>query len=58
MDEHERILESDNRLGSELRLVGPSASPECKDALSHPELWRPWRGKKPRTTLPGGAPRL
>jgi hypothetical protein len=58
MDEHERILESDNRLGSELRLVGPSASPECEDAQSHPELWRPWRGKKPRTTLPGGAPRL
>jgi len=58
MDEHERILESDNHSGAGLRLVGPASSPACSDALDHPALYHPWRGKKPRPNLPGEAPRL
>jgi hypothetical protein len=58
MDEHERILESDNRSGTGLRLVGPSSSPACGDALDHAELYRPWRGKTARTSLPGEVPGL
>jgi len=58
MDEHERILESDSMAGSVPRLVGTSAAPACDDALVQPELWRPWRGKKPRESLPGDGKRL
>jgi hypothetical protein len=58
MDEHERILESDNRSGAGLRLVGPSSSPSCSDALDHAALYRPWRGKAARTSLPGEVPGL
>ena len=58
MDEHERILESDNKLETGLRLVGAGHSPDCADALESPQLWRPWRGKKPREGLPGGAAHL
>lgn len=58
MDEHERILESANQLGGKLRLVGAAGAPDCADALLNPELWQPWRGKQPRTTLPGGSARL
>lgn len=58
MDEHERILESNAKAGGSLRLVGAAAAPACDDALVRPELWRPWRGKQPRTTLPGDDRRL
>jgi len=58
MDEHERILESANEAGSTLRLAGPALAPACDDALVHPEHWQPWRGKQPRTSLPGEQPRL
>lgn len=53
MDEHERILESSEQISGVPRLVGPMSAPSCDDALRHPEFWRPWRGKQPRTTLPG-----
>jgi len=58
MDEHERILESANKDGKTLRLAGAGAAPACDDALVHPEHWQPWRGKQPRTSLPGEQPRL
>lgn len=55
IDEHERILQSDARDASGLRLVGPGLSPACDDALVEPTRahWTPWRGKKPREALPG-----
>lgn len=58
IDEHERILESENMTQGKLRLVGPAHSPACEDALG-PESeqhWHPWQGKKPRNFLPGAAP--
>lgn len=55
IDEHENILETLNRAGAGLRLVGSPASPSCDDALSaaHRKEYKPWRGKKPRSGLPG-----
>lgn len=53
MDEHERILESDEQVAGAPRLVGPAGAPDCDDALVRTELWRPWRGKQPRAELPG-----
>lgn len=55
IDEHERILQSDARGDSELRLMGHGLSPACDDALAEPTraYWTPWRGKKPREALPG-----
>jgi hypothetical protein len=58
MDQHERILESDNKAGTTLRLVGPAAAPACTDILTNPTSWHPWRGKKPRTSLPGDTAHL
>lgn len=55
-DEHERILVTENLdpAGAPLRL-GPEQPPSCDDALATGTraAWRPWRGKKPRTHLPG-----
>lgn len=58
IDEHELILESENKAGGELRLVGVGKSPDCDDALREPSRaeYRPWRDKKPRPELPGDAP--
>lgn len=55
IDEHERILESDNRESGGLRLVGSEFSPSCDDALAEATggNWRPWEGKTARTNLPG-----
>lgn len=55
IDEHERILESDNRHAEGLRLVGASKAPDCNDALSSATSthWKPWRGKEARKGLPG-----
>lgn len=55
IDEHERILSAPSRDG--LR-HGPEHAPGCADALTEPteKEWRPWRGKKPRTELPGDRP--
>lgn len=65
IDEHERILESANLLqnvpgAQKLRLVGPGDAPECSDALDRTTAgnWKPWAGKKPRSTLPGAPARL
>lgn len=55
IDEHERILsaatDTDLRFGAEY-------PPACDDALAPAtrDDWRPWRGKKPRASLPGEAP--
>lgn len=58
LDEHEGILEDPNRTEGGLRLVGPARSPACDDALAPPtrERYVPWRGKKPRESLPGDRP--
>lgn len=55
IDEHETVLESDNRAENGLRLVGATQSPSCEDALAEPTRgeYRPWRGKLPRNALPG-----
>lgn len=56
LDEHERILETPNRRpDGTLRLLGPDRAPACDDALTGPfaSEWRPWRGKRPRSSLPG-----
>jgi hypothetical protein len=52
VDEHERILSA--RSDDETRF-GREHPPACDDALSPAtrDDWRPWRGKKPRTSLPG-----
>ncbi len=61
IDEHERILESDNGAAAghtepdRLRLIGAERTPRCNDALA-PETqkeWRVWRNKAPRRSLPG-----
>jgi hypothetical protein len=61
IDEHERILESDNRGDGDpagpksLRLLGAERAPTCDDALAPPTQneWRVWRNKAPRHSLPG-----
>ncbi|HEX6765755.1 MAG TPA: hypothetical protein VF103_09770 [Polyangiaceae bacterium] len=52
IDEHERILSAP---ASPTVRTGREHAPRCDDALSHPTVndWRPWRGKKPRSELPG-----
>jgi hypothetical protein len=53
IDEHERILSAPS--GQRLR-NGTEHPPPCDDALAPAtrDAWVAWRGKKPRTTLPGG----
>jgi hypothetical protein len=55
IDEHERILSAAS--DRELRF-GAEHPPACDDALADAtrDDWRPWRGKKPRASLPGQAP--
>ncbi|MBX3126465.1 MAG: hypothetical protein KF718_07095 [Polyangiaceae bacterium] len=53
IDEHERILVSDNRQGNEPRYSGPFHPPPCDAALEQGSDFTPWRGKKPRQSLPG-----
>lgn len=55
IDEHERILQSDNRKpDGGLRLVGRHRAPTCEDALGPGRVnYHPWKDKKPRATLPG-----
>jgi hypothetical protein len=52
IDEHERILSAPSGDGER---VGREHPPACDDALSPAtkDDWAPWRGKKPRTGLPG-----
>jgi hypothetical protein len=56
IDEHERILSAPSRAD---RRRGREHAPGCDDALVDPTRkdWRPWRGKKSRTALPGDRPR-
>jgi hypothetical protein len=55
IDEHERILSAPT---SDTQRFGRDHPPACDDALAPAtrDDWRPWRGKKPRTTLPGEKP--
>jgi len=52
IDEHERILSAPT---SDTERFGREHPPRCDDALAPRtrDDWRPWRGKKPRATLPG-----
>jgi len=55
IDEHDRILVSENRSGTEPRYASASYPPPC-DAAIAPETardWMAWRGKRPRAALPG-----
>jgi hypothetical protein len=57
IDQDERILVSENRDGKETRWAGPNFPPPCDAALgADASKWRPWKGKKPRTELPGATP--
>lgn len=57
IDEHERILESQNNHRGELRLDGPHKAPACDDALAPATAphWQTWRGKQARQELPHAA---
>lgn len=53
VDEHERVLVSTNHDGAGgLSYAGASRPPPCR-AASDDRRFRPWRGKKPRASLPG-----
>lgn len=56
IDEHENILGAEST-APDLRF-GANAAPACDDALATAtrDDWHPWRGKKPRATLPGDVP--
>jgi hypothetical protein len=57
IDQHETILVHQNRKdGGALRFAGPFLPPRCDSALGEAAEWRPWRGKKPRSELPGDRP--
>jgi hypothetical protein len=53
IDEHERIMSAPSK---ETLRRGTNHPPRCDDALAPAtkDDWIAWRGKKPRTTLPGG----
>ncbi len=56
IDEYERILQTDNQgPDPRPRLLGAEQPPSCDDALGPPygQTWTPWRGKRPRESLPG-----
>jgi hypothetical protein len=54
IDQHETILVHANRQdGGDLRFAGQFQPPPCDAALSEAAQWQPWRGKKPRSELPG-----
>lgn len=59
IDEHERILftRSGAPKGQRPR-IGRDRAPPCDDALAPAtrEAWQVWRGKRPRTDLPGDKP--
>lgn len=53
IDEHERILTFDNiGPGGTRVLGGPERAPACDFALAN-DRFVPWKGKKPRSSLPG-----
>jgi hypothetical protein len=53
IDEHDRIMSAPSK---ETLRRGADHAPRCDDALAAAtkDDWIAWRGKKPRTTLPGG----
>jgi len=55
IDEHDRILVSENRSGTETRYAGSFFPPPCDAATAEATAgdWKPWRDKAPRRTLPG-----
>lgn len=53
IDEHETILVSENLEAGAPRFAGQFFPPRCDSALTDPGAWSAWRGKKPRTELPG-----
>ncbi len=55
LDEHENILLDENGAGGEPHYAGQYFPPPCDAALAEPTRgeWRVWKGKKPRTSLPG-----
>lgn len=58
VDEHERILVSQNQQGSEPRYAGANFPPPCDAALAVATRadWLPWKGKLPRRELPYDRP--
>jgi hypothetical protein len=58
INEHEEILESTNREGAALRLVGPGKAPSCNDAINDETKvhGRVWNEKTKRPDLPGEKP--
>jgi hypothetical protein len=56
-DEHERLLVLDPPRGAAPPYLGTDRPPACDAALGNDGLaWKPWKGKKPRSTLPGDSP--
>jgi hypothetical protein len=55
IDEHDRILVSANRSGTEPRYASTGFPPPCYAALAASTSgdWSAWRGKRPRASLPG-----
>ena len=53
VDQDERILVSSNIEHDQTRWAGPNFPPPCDAALDSASGFRPWRDKKPRSTLPG-----
>ncbi len=56
IDEYENILVSDNQEGQSVRWAGQYFAPSCDAVSAEPQLWKPWRGKQPRSELPGDRP--
>jgi len=61
IDEHERILESENLEPGKPRephYAGPNFPPPCNAVVAPATRadWKPWKGKKPRRRLPGDKP--
>lgn len=59
IDEHDRILVSENRAGAEPRFASANFPPPCDAAIAASSSgdWQAWRSKAPRSTLPGDSTR-
>jgi hypothetical protein len=56
IDEYENILVNENREGGAPIHAGQYFPPACDAVTTRKESWQPWRGKKPRSELPGDRP--
>ncbi len=56
IDEHERILVLESAKRGQPRYASPNFPPACDASLTAADSWKPWRGKRPRSTLPGDHP--